>query len=188
VKDGYTSDHLQRSASYASVFGEWLGLSEAELTIIRYGALLHDVGKIGVEESILQKDGSLTDGEYRAMQQHTIIGERILQPLHFAMDIAPIVRHHHERWDGLGYPDGLAGTAIPFGARVVAIVDGFDAMTTQRTYNHPMSCADALAQLQIGAGSAWDPDIVEAFVAWHQSQYGSDVHERALLAALEVGQ
>lgn len=105
------------------------------------------------------------------------------------MAVAPIVRHHHERWDGLGYPDGLAGTAILFAARLVAIVDAFDAMTTQRTYNHPMLMwSDALAQLQIGAGSIWDPDIVEAFVAWRQSECGSDLHDPELLVAREVGE
>src|SRR5918912_2746678 len=132
AKDAYTEGHLQRLALYAVAIGERMGLSDEELVALRYGALLHDVGKVGVDEMIIRKGGPLTPAEYREMQQHTLIGERIVQPLRLAAAVSPIVRHHHERWDGRGYPDGLAAESIPLGARIVAVADAFDAMTTAR--------------------------------------------------------
>ncbi|MBC8164014.1 MAG: response regulator [Roseiflexaceae bacterium] len=164
AKDAYTEGHLQRLAQYACALGERLGLSTRELEALRYGAILHDVGKLGVDERIIRKRGPLTFDERAEMQEHSLIGERIVQPLHMAGEVAPIVRHHHERWDGCGYPDGLTGSAIPLGARIVAVADAFDAMTTQRPYNIVLSPAEAVGQLLQGAGSFWDPDIVVAFV------------------------
>jgi putative two-component system response regulator len=108
AKDAYTEGHLQRLALYAVKIGERLGLHAEELIALRYGALLHDVGKVGVDEVIIRKGGPLTPAEYHVMQQHTLIGERIVQPLRLAAAVGPIVRYHHERWDGRGYPDGLA--------------------------------------------------------------------------------
>jgi putative two-component system response regulator len=166
ARDAYTEGHVQRLALYSVTIGERLGFSDTELTALRYGALLHDVGKIGIDETIIRKDGPLTPAEYRVMQQHTLIGERIVAPLRMAAKVGPIVRGHHERWDGTGYPDGLAGEAIPLGARIVAVVDAFDAMTTQRTYNQVISYATAATRLEGGAGTAWDPEIVAIFVGW----------------------
>ncbi len=166
ARDAYTEGHVQRLALYSVTIGERLGFSGAELTALRYGALLHDVGKIGIDETIIRKDGPLTPAEYRVMQQHTLIGERIVAPLRMAAKVGPIVRGHHERWDGTGYPDGLAGETIPLGARIVAVVDAFDAMTTQRTYNQVINYAEAAARLEAGAGTAWDPEIVAIFVGW----------------------
>jgi putative two-component system response regulator len=169
AKDSYTEGHLQRMAAYAVAMGRQLGLGRDEMTALRYGALLHDVGKLGIDEMIIRKGGPLTPAEYRLMQQHPVIGERIVQPLHMAAAVAPIVRHHHERWDGRGYPDGLAGENIPLGARIVAVADAFDAMTTQRPYNRILSFEEARARLAAGAGMYWDPHVVAIFVAWLQS-------------------
>lgn len=169
AKDSYTEGHLQRMASYATAIGARLGLCNEEMTALRYGALLHDVGKLGIDEMIIRKGGPLTQAEYRLMQQHPIIGERIVQPLHMATAVAPIVRHHHERWDGRGYPDGLAGEDIPLGARIVAVADAFDAMTTQRPYNRMLSFEEARARLIAGAGTYWDARIVTVFSEWLQS-------------------
>jgi putative two-component system response regulator len=166
ARDAYTEGHVQRLALYSVTIGERLRFSDTELTALRYGALLHDVGKIGIDETIIRKDGPLTPAEYRVMQQHTLIGERIVAPLRMAAKVGPIVRGHHERWDGTGYPDGLAGEAIPLGARIVAVVDAFDAMTTQRTYNQVISYATAATRLEAGAGTTWDPEIVAIFVGW----------------------
>lgn len=171
ARDAYTEGHLQRLARYSVAIGERMGMSPSELTALRYGALLHDVGKIGIDETIIRKAGPLTADEYRVMQQHTLIGERIVAPLRMAAKVAPIVRGHHERWDGSGYPDGLAGETIPLGARVVAVVDAFDAMTTQRPYNHVLSAEEAVGRLLAGAGTSWDPRIVAIFVAW-LAEYG----------------
>ncbi len=166
AKDEYTEGHLQRLATYASAIGARLNLSNIALTALRYGALLHDVGKVGIDETIIRKPGRLTIEEQYVMQQHTLIGERIVAPLRMAARVGPIVRHHHERWDGGGYPDGLAGHDIPLGARIVAVVDAFDAMTTQRPYNKILSYQAALERLWEGAGSAWDLDVVTVFAGW----------------------
>jgi putative two-component system response regulator len=166
AKDAYTEGHLQRLGHYATVIGERLGLGGAALTALRYGALLHDVGKVGIDEAIIRKEGPLTRDEYRTMQQHTLIGERIVAPLRLGAVVGPIVRGHHEHWDGTGYPDRLAGERIPLGARIVSVADAFDAMTTQRPYNRVRSEIEALACLRAGAGIYWDPQIVAVFLEW----------------------
>jgi putative two-component system response regulator len=170
AKDSYTEGHLQRLAYYATSIGQLMQLSQRELLALRYGALLHDVGKVGVDETIIRKGGPLTPSEYHMMQQHPVIGERIVQPLRLASAVAPIVRHHHERWDGRGYPDGLAGEHIPLGARIVAVADAFDAMTTQRPYNRVLSFEEAIDRLRSGAGTYWDPDVIAIFLAWLESE------------------
>lgn len=164
AKDAYTEGHLQRLAHYACAIGERLGLSDRDLEALRHGAVLHDVGKVGVDEAIIRKGGPLTADERHDMQQHTLIGERIVQPLRMAGAVAPIVRYHHERWDGHGYPDNLAGEDIPLGARIVAVADAFDAMTTQRPYNRVLSQSEAVERLITGAGIYWDPEIVAIFI------------------------
>jgi putative two-component system response regulator len=166
AKDGPTGGHLQRVAGYARAIGGRLGLRGAALEALRYGALLHDVGKIGVDEAALRKSGPLTSDEYHQVRQHPLIGERIVEPLRLAALIGPIVRHHHERWDGRGYPDGLSGDAIPLGARIVAVADAFDAMTARRPYGEPLTLDAAIECLCNGAGAQWDSQVVEALVAW----------------------
>jgi putative two-component system response regulator len=165
AKDPYTEGHLRRLVEYSSEMSFALGLVPHLSTVIRYGALLHDVGKIGVPDAILQKPGALTLEEFDIIKQHPVFGERICQPLRFGAEVGPIVRNHHERWDGTGYPDGLAGEAIPLGARIVAIADAFDAMTTDRPYHRAGSIASALDELRHFAGIQWDPHLVDRFAS-----------------------
>jgi cyclic di-GMP phosphodiesterase len=171
AKDAYTEGHLRRLERYAEAIGRCLCLEGEALIALRYGALLHDVGKVGIDEMIIRKGGPLTPAEYREMQQHSLIGERIVQPLRLAAAVGPIVRHHHERWDGCGYPDGLDGDSIPLGARIVAVADAFDAMTTQRPYNRTLGFDEAVARLRAGAGSYWDPRVVDVFIDWLQTAH-----------------
>jgi putative two-component system response regulator len=166
AKDAYTEGHLRRLEHYAEAIGKRLRLEGEALIALRYGALLHDVGKVGVDEMIIRKGGPLTPAEYHTMQQHTLIGERIVQPLRLAAAVGPIVRYHHERWDGRGYPDGLARDDIPLGARIVAVADAFDAMTTLRPYNRVLSVDEAAERLRAGAGMYWDPQVVAVFLDW----------------------
>jgi putative two-component system response regulator len=164
AKDDITGGHQQRLGAYASLVGERLGLSGRALDALRTGARLHDVGKIGVDDAILRKPGALTADEYIQVQQHTIIGEQILAPLCLSTPITAIVRYHHERWDGRGYPDGLMGKDIPLGARIVAVADAFDAMTAERPYSQPMTVEAAIERLRAGAGAQWDPEVVRAML------------------------
>ena len=180
AKDSYTEGHLQRLAMYAEIIGERLGFTERELEALRHGAVLHDVGKVGVDEAIIRKRGPLTPHERNLMQEHTIIGERIVQPLRMAAVVGPIVRSHHEFWNGGGYPDNLNGEAIPLGARIVAVVDAFDAMTTQRPYNEILTCEQAIGRLERGAGIYWDPNIVALFVGWLTEGSDEGTVERAV--------
>lgn len=163
-KDPTTSGHLQRLARYALLLGRALGLDEEQLRILRYGALLHDIGKLAVKEAILCKPGPLTDEEWEEVRQHPLIGERVCSCLWLSRLVAPIIRHHHERWDGKGYVDGLAGTEIPLLARIVSVVDAFDAMSSDRPYRRALPQAEVLRRLSEGAGSQWDPEIVEGFI------------------------
>lgn len=162
--DPTTAAHQRRTARYADAIGRRMGLRGAALTALRCGALLHDIGKAGVDAAIIGKPGPLTREEYRAIQEHPIIGEQIVRGLRLATPAVLIVRHHHERWDGGGYPDRLVGAAIPLGARIVAVADAFDAMTSQRAYNQIVSRDLAIARLCAGAGTVWDPYIVRVFI------------------------
>jgi putative two-component system response regulator len=163
-KDKLTGDHLLRIAGYAVQLGQALKLDQAELVAIRYGALLHDLGKIAVRDAILRKAGPLTEDEWDEVRLHPVIGERMCASLTLASAIAPVVRHHHERWDGAGYVDGLAGDAIPLAARIVSVTDAYDAMIEGRPYQRAVPRYEALRRLQAGAGSQWDPGIVQAFL------------------------
>ena len=164
AKDGYTRGHSMRVSNYALAMARAMDLDKDLVDTIALGAELHDVGKIGVSEAVLHKAGKLSDEEYRHIMEHTVIGFRILGPL---MRDAPgalaIVRSHHERFDGKGVPDHLAGDAIPFEARVVAVADAFDAMTSVRPYRPSLPVATAMKELEEGKGVQFDADIVEAF-------------------------
>lgn len=162
--DPDTAEHLYRVGTYAVWFGQQLGLSPTEVVTLNYGALLHDIGKSGISPAILQKREPLTSVEKRHIEQHTIIGEYIVQPLRLGARIAPIIRHHHERWDGRGYPDGLAGEQIPLGARIVAIVDAFDALTTSHQGLSVLAIPSVITYLQAGAGRRWDAQLIAAFI------------------------
>jgi cyclic di-GMP phosphodiesterase len=164
AKDPMTERHLHRMATYTGRLGTALGLDERQLLLLRYGALLHDIGKIGVSETILSKRGPLTAEEWLEMRQHPVIGERICAPLKLADALCPIVRHHHERWDGGGYVDGLSGTDIPLLARVVGVVDAFDAMSSDRPYRPALPFSEIVKRLGEGAGTQWDPDLVAVLI------------------------
>jgi len=164
AKDYYTADHARSIADLAVHVGVRMGMTIAEVRDLRLGAIFHDIGKIAVPDAILNKPGTLTREEFEAVKEHTIVGEQILAPVPFLDGVRRIVRHDHERWDGTGYPDGLRGEAIPLGSRIVFVVDAFHAMTSDRPYRKGMPEAEAVRELRAGAGSQFDPRVVEAFV------------------------
>ena len=164
AKDTYTADHAQRLAAMALAVGRELGLDVHKLEDLRYGAILHDIGKIGVPDAILKKQSGLNPDEWKVMRQHPEIGERILTPIPRLAGAAQIVRHHHERYDGKGYPDGLAGESIPVGARILTIVDAYSAIVDERVYKSSRSHLEAVAELKKHAGKQFDPDIVKTFL------------------------
>jgi putative two-component system response regulator len=165
AKDAYTEGHLRRLSSYSEQLAAAAGIVPEQLKAIRFGGLLHDIGKISVDDAILRKPGSLTVEEYAQIKLHPEYGARIVQPMRFAADVGPIIRHHHERWDGTGYPDGLTGEAIPTGARIVSIVDAYDAMMTDRPYRRALGLEETLRRLRAGRGREWDPALLDLFVA-----------------------
>lgn len=165
AKDPYTEGHVDRVASYALSLGREAGLAPWELQLLRKAAILHDVGKIGVEESILLKPGPLSEQEFNQVKRHTIIGEKICRPLGQDRLILEVIRHHHERYDGKGYPDQLTGENIPIAARIMAVVDAYDALTSDRPYRSRLSQEQALQILKQEAGKQFDPEIAMAFVS-----------------------
>jgi putative nucleotidyltransferase with HDIG domain len=165
LQDSYTADHANEVADLALRVGERMGVTGAELERLRYGALLHDVGKIGVPGEILRKAGPLTPRERALMDQHTAIGARMLEKIPFLAPVAPLVRSAHERVDGGGYPDGLAGDQIPRGAMIICTCDAFHAMTSDRTYRRAMDHDEAIAELRASAGTQFDELVVEALIA-----------------------
>ena len=170
AKDAYTGGHLRRVSEYAVEVGQKLGLRGRDLETLHYASLLHDVGKLGVPESVLRKEGPLDDYETGLMRQHPEIGARMLERLELLRGAAPLVLHHQERFDGEldgqhpGYPWGIAGEQIPLGARVIAVVDAFDAMTTTRPYREALPLAEAAAVLRRERGRQFDPRVVDTFL------------------------
>jgi putative two-component system response regulator len=165
AKDSTTGHHCDRLAALAIGLAHLVGLDDETTEAIGYGAALHDVGKIGISETILRKSGPLTDQEWMEMREHPAIGARIVQPLRLGELVGPIVHAHHERWDGAGYPSRLSGTSIPIGARIVTIVDSFDAMTNDRPYRKALSIDRAMDEFRREAGGQFDPVLAELFVA-----------------------
>jgi diguanylate cyclase (GGDEF)-like protein len=165
AKDSYTAQHAHSIVQWAEAVGSRLGLEGHELRDLRYGAVFHDIGKIAIPEALLNKQGPLDDREREIMERHTLVGEQILAPVDFLAGVRPIVRSEHERWDGGGYPDGLRGEQIPLGARIVLVCDAYHAMTSDRPYRTAMSDADARAELRAGAGTQFDPRVVDSFLA-----------------------
>jgi len=163
-RDPYTGDHCRRLAEYAGAMAGKLALPPKEIEVIRLGAALHDMGKIVVPDSILKKPGRLTPEEYTIIKQHCYSGGQICKRVGFLMNAYPVVYHHHERWDGKGYPDGLGGERIPLGARIVSVVDAYDAMTSDRPYRDAMPLEEATAILQDGAGRQGDPRVVRTLL------------------------
>ncbi|HUL16719.1 MAG TPA: HD domain-containing phosphohydrolase [Terriglobales bacterium] len=164
AKDHTTHDHLRRVQTYAVQIGKELGLKEIELNAIRAASLLHDIGKLAVPEHILSKPGRLTPEEFDKMKIHPIVGAEILKRVQFPYPVVPIVRSHHEKWDGSGYPDGLKGEEIPIGARILSVVDCFDALTSERPYRRAMSPEDAIDHLKSEIGHSYDPRPTECIV------------------------
>jgi diguanylate cyclase (GGDEF)-like protein len=156
--------HNDDVAELVDAVGQELGLAAAELVSIRRAAELHDVGKLAIPDAILNKPGPLDENEWEFMRRHTIVGERIVASATSLHDVAPMVRATHERWDGAGYPDGIAGEAVPLGARIIAVCDAYDAMITTRPYRTGMSGAAAMAELRRCSGSQFDPRVVQAFI------------------------
>jgi putative two-component system response regulator len=166
ARDAYTDGHCQRLASYATAFGKALQLDDEDLAALFRGGYLHDVGKVGVPDSILLKVGRLSRSEYRQIQQHTTIGDRLCGELRSLRQVRPIVRHHHERLDGSGYPDGLKGDAIPLLAQVMGIADVYDAITTMRPYKPAATAEHAYEELLQEVKQGWRRrDLVETFIA-----------------------
>lgn len=165
-KDGYTAGHCERLLRYAVALGQATGLSHEELDVLAAGALLHDIGKLEISDNILRKEGTLTSSEWAVVKLHPRIGAEMLRPIRALQDVIPTVLHHHERYDGKGYPDGLAGEQIPLHARIVALVDSYDAMTSKRPYNRRMLKEEAIAEIQQCAGRQFDPRLADRFIAW----------------------
>jgi putative nucleotidyltransferase with HDIG domain len=165
AKDQITHGHIRRVQQYTVALAEALGVTDdAELRAIQAASLLHDIGKLAVPEHILNKPGPLTPHEYEQMKQHARIGADILAMVNFPFPVVPMVRHHHEHWDGNGYPDGLEGEAIPLGARILSVVDCFDALTSDRPYRKAWSVAEATDELRRRSGTMYEPRVVERFI------------------------
>ena len=163
-KDMYTAGHSERVADYSVKLAKKLGLNEGAVEVIKRAALLHDIGKISISDELLHKKEGLTRDDRNIMQRHEIESVRILEPIEFLKDSIPLILHHHEYFNGSGYPHGLAGERIPLGARIIVIADSFDAMTSGRGYNKPLNTQEAIAALKKGSGSQFDPDLIDRFI------------------------
>ncbi len=164
AKDSYTRGHSDRVSEYSVLLGKYLNLPEETLNTLRIGGLFHDVGKIGVPDSILQKESKLTDNEYSEIKNHPSIGAHILSTATIFHDIIPIVKHHHEKYDGTGYPGRLQGENIPYLARIAAIADSFDAMTSRRTYRDSLPIDVVIAEFRKCKGTQFDPKLADVFL------------------------
>jgi putative two-component system response regulator len=177
ARDSYLHGHCERLASLAVRLAELLDLSADDVETIRLGAILHDVGKIGIPDRVLLKPAALDDEERRIVETHPEIGDKLLEPLELLAAARPIVRHHHERWDGDGYPDGLAADAIPLGARIVAVADSVEVMSSRQLYRQPRTPEQIVAELRTHRGAQWDPylvDLVLGLIESGELQLGSD--------------
>ncbi len=164
VKDPYTHGHSERVTRFAVALGETMKLEEQELRNLKYGATLHDIGKIGIEGRVLNKDGALDEEEYEHVKKHPVLGDSIIENVEFLQAPRRIILHHHERYDGKGYPAGLAGEEIPLEARILAVADAFEAMLSRRPYRMPRSLIEARKELQGNSGTQFDPRIVDIFL------------------------
>ena len=179
AKSHWTAGHSERVSQMAVLIARTMGLPNEELDRLHRGGLLHDIGKIGIAVTIIDKDGPLTDEETQTMKDHTTIGARILEPLKALADVVPIVLYHHERFDGLGYPEGLSGTDIPFLARILCVADTFDALQSDRPYRSGRNAQRSLEEIGACSGTQFDSDAVEAFV---EVMASGDVPRRAMEA------
>ena len=164
AKDTYTRGHSDRVSAYSVLLGEKLGLSSRKLKVLKIGGIFHDVGKIGIPDRILLKDDKLTIDEYDEIKKHPIIGAEILSSVSYFKDMIPIVKYHHEKYDGTGYPENLKGEEIPYLARIVAVADSFDAMTSKRSYRNSLSTRKVKSEIEKGKGTQFDPNIADAML------------------------
>ncbi len=182
VKDPYTRGHSKRVTQFAIALAERFGVSGSEMRTLQYGATLHDIGKIGISGKILNKPGKLSDSEFEVIKEHPIIGERIIARVDFLQSARSIVRSHHERFDGTGYPDGLRDEEIPFLARIVSVVDFFDALTSDRPYRKAYSFEQATLLIREGIGREFDPMIAKEFLAMSSSLVRQDESDKSKFA------
>ncbi|RMF59149.1 MAG: response regulator [Calditrichaeota bacterium] len=175
AKDSYTSGHSQRVVRLAMKMARELHLSEDETYILQLSALLHDIGKIGIPDKILKKAASLEDYELNIARDHPIIGSEIIGEIEELSEVASVVRHHHERYDGSGYPDGLKGDAIPYFSRVLAIIDSYEALISDRIYRKGVGKQAALMEIKANAGTQFDPELVDVFIKIMQDQNGQSM-------------
>ena len=164
AKDPYTRGHSDRVRKMSLRIGMKMGFSDEKMENLVFGALLHDIGKIGIRDEVLQKKGHLTPEEYQYIQQHPLIGVKIVEGIDFFRDKIPMIRNHHEHFDGRGYPDGLIGETIPLEARIIAVPDAFDAMTSLRPHRMAMPIQEALVEMEKGKGKQFDPRVLEVFL------------------------
>lgn len=177
AKDEVSPDHVHRVQIYAIGLARFFGLSEPEIEALKAGALLHDIGKLAVPDYILNKPGPLTPAEFNKMKIHTVVGAEILERVGFPYPVVPVVRHHHERWDGRGYPDGLRGDEIPITARILTLSDCFDAVREDRNYRRAMTRDEALVMLDEGSGTVFDPNVVKTFLD-HLEEFEAEIREK----------
>ncbi|WP_088893582.1 response regulator [Leptolyngbya ohadii] len=170
-RDPNTGDHCERLVQQGRAFGEFLRLPRNEVRDLMWGGYLHDIGKVGIPDAVLLKTGGLTDVEWQTMRQHVLIGEQICQPLRTMRGVIPIIRHHHERWDGSGYPDGLVGDEIPFLAQVFQLIDIYDALTSERPYKRAYTPQESLEIMLEETSKGWrNPDLMQRFTDFVCSQ------------------
>jgi putative nucleotidyltransferase with HDIG domain len=164
ARDKYTYGHSRKVNAYAIALAEAVNLSSAQVSIVSAASLLHDIGKVGIPDEVLNKPGPLDVKEWEKIKSHPELSATIVGHVPSLISCLPAIRHHHERWDGNGYPYGLKGEEIPIGARILSVADSFDAMTSARPYRGPLSYSEALRELKRGAGNQFDPGLVEAFI------------------------
>jgi putative two-component system response regulator len=167
LRDHYTRGHVERVRNHAVAIAQELGWPDSRMNHLAYGSILHDIGKIHIMESVLSKPGPLDEAEWEEMRKHPVIGAEMVKNISYLQPAIPIIRHHHERWDGNGYPDNMKGEWIPVEARIVAVADSLDAMITSRTYREALTPDEAYDEILRSSGSHFDPSVVEAFQrAW----------------------
>lgn len=171
AKDSYTKGHSERVSLLAKLIARQLGMDENEVELVRMAGMVHDLGKIGVPESVLRKAGKLTDAEFEMIKIHPDVGRKIVQEIPLLFRVIPAVLHHHERWDGRGYPSKLKEESIPFFARILAVADSFDAMCSTRCYSSPLPREKVIEEIRRSQGNQFDPVVVEAFLKVNLNSY-----------------
>lgn len=176
AKDSYTKGHSERVSKFSVLIGKYLNLSIEELKLLEIGGLFHDIGKIGIPDSILQKNAKLTDDEYSEIKNHPSIGEKILSNAAIFKDIVPIVKYHHEKYDGFGYPARLKGEEIPYLARIACVADSFDAMTSRRVYRNSLEMSTVIEEFRRCKGTQFDPNVTDVFLDLLENHF-DEIHE-----------